>query len=218
MEITGCTLAGKTQLCHCIALLAAVDHSCDVMFVESGGSFSSKRLLQLATAKCVKDQSWQRYVHSAPIFDLFELTDLLEDVLISEKSSPPARMMIVDCLTSLLAGHHADDLIEAKRYVAHLLKRIALEQSMAIVYTNNLVMEGSCLAMSSILMQVPNTRINLSSYTKPSSDVDLYSATLLKSSHRSYGLATAMTLDDAGFQDIAQDKLGQHKHYRASLR
>lgn len=105
-ELVGPSSSGKTQVCLLAASSVAKYYSGRIMFIDTGNSFSVKRVAHFVNqsstggnAKRVLDK-----ILYHPVFDIFTLFDVLHEVLSSLKhqTGPRLRMLIVDSISSLI--------------------------------------------------------------------------------------------------------------------
>lgn len=98
-EFTGPYESGKTEICLTTALTAAAQHKAYSLFFDTEGSFSSKRLYEMAKARGLNPEETCPLVNYAKVYSSEHLIFLLENAHkpIRERN---IRLIIVDSLVS----------------------------------------------------------------------------------------------------------------------
>ncbi|GAA0165717.1 DNA metabolism protein [Lithospermum erythrorhizon] len=175
-ELVGPSSSGKTQICFQAASYAATHGIANVMFIDTGNSFSPKRIAQFVNkmSNHVIDQESLRRImnkivcHS--VYDILSLLDILHQLEINLKHQNDFQvmMLIVDSLSSLITpvlgadGAHGHALLVQ---VGFMLKKIAYEHNIAVLVTNHMVAsEGGSLkpALGERWKSIPHVRLHLS--------------------------------------------------------
>ncbi|XP_019066797.2 DNA repair protein RAD51 homolog 4 isoform X2 [Solanum lycopersicum] len=149
-ELVGTSSSGKTQICLQAASAVAKSWG-KIIFLDSGNSFSPKRVAQIVTqtsdlSAYEVDKALQEVMNNIvcfsvfDIFTLFEVLHQLKNNLRSQKDQH-IRMLIIDSISSLIApvlggGAHGHALMVS---VGFLLKRLAHEHDISILVTNHMV-------------------------------------------------------------------------------
>jgi len=157
-----------------------------VYFIDTSGSFSSQRILQMYKA-CqinrmdsnpsnrpqITPERLLSKIYCAKVHDLFPFYDLLERIQfqLKEKNTPFAcslKLLIIDSLGYLISptlGSSQPVGYSMMFQIARMLKYIAIEYEVAILYTNFTVRgnrdEDLKPALGDKWVSVPNTRVLL---------------------------------------------------------
>ncbi|XP_073144181.1 DNA repair protein RAD51 homolog 4 isoform X6 [Henckelia pumila] len=145
-ELVGPSSSGKTQICLQAAANVAKKYAGMVVYLDSGNSFSPKRMAQFLSrsfnpANSEVNQILERVMSSImhhSVFDMFTLLDLLHQLLHDFKSQIccQVRMVIIDSLSSLISpvlgggGAHGHALMVSAGF---LLKELAHEHNLSVV-------------------------------------------------------------------------------------
>ncbi|ETV71618.1 hypothetical protein H257_13079 [Aphanomyces astaci] len=150
-EIAGAAGIGKSQLCMQLAVLCALEyHDGTVLYFDSGGNFSAKRFMQLATERISPQQystdvlrkskveAIARQVQVVAVENLDRLETKVRELT---ESMPLIKMIIIDSLATL-AKHSSTDMSVATRQmllmrVASVLKLLASTYDAYVITTNH---------------------------------------------------------------------------------
>ncbi|XP_073144177.1 DNA repair protein RAD51 homolog 4 isoform X2 [Henckelia pumila] len=179
-ELVGPSSSGKTQICLQAAANVAKKYAGMVVYLDSGNSFSPKRMAQFLSrsfnpANSEVNQILERVMSSImhhSVFDMFTLLDLLHQLLHDFKSQIccQVRMVIIDSLSSLISpvlgggGAHGHALMVSAGF---LLKELAHEHNLSVVVTNHMVAGeagASKPALGESWKNIPHVRLLLSRY------------------------------------------------------
>ncbi|CAI8042955.1 DNA repair protein RAD51 homolog 4 [Geodia barretti] len=177
-ELTGVPASGKTQLCHSLAVAGVLHSNSTVLWVDSTGGFSATRLHSVLTNTPPSGQASERMLERIKVhrlFNLFDLMNLLEATSkqVSNQTDwfhANLHLVLIDSVTPLLSpllGGHGGQGHALLSCLAALLRSIAHEHSIAVVYTNNTVSdmtksEGVKPSLGQTWACVPHTRVSLS--------------------------------------------------------
>lgn len=177
-ELVGTSSSGKTQICLQAASAVAKSWG-KIIFLDSGNSFSPKRVAQVVTqtsdlsAYDEVDKSLQQVMNNIvclSVFDIFTLFEVLHQLKNNLRSQidQHIRMLIVDSISSLIApilgggGAHGHALMVSAGF---LLKRLAHEHDISILVTNHMVAGArgtSKPALGESWRSIPHVRLLLS--------------------------------------------------------
>ncbi|XP_047255671.1 DNA repair protein RAD51 homolog 4 isoform X5 [Capsicum annuum] len=176
-ELVGTSSSGKTQICLQAASAVAKSWG-KIVFLDSGNSFSPKRVSQIITqtsdlSAYEVDKGLQQVMNNIvclSVFDIFTLFEVLHQLKNNLRSQidQHIRMVIIDSISSLITpilgggGAHGHALMVS---VGFLLKRLAHEHDISILVTNHMVVgEGgtSKPALGESWRSIPHVRLLLS--------------------------------------------------------
>ncbi|KAF7153684.1 hypothetical protein RHSIM_Rhsim01G0224100 [Rhododendron simsii] len=174
-ELVGPSSSCKTQVC--LKAASTVARVGGVLFLDTGNSFSPKRIAQfLISDRASKEgnhkvlQRVLKSIECHSVFDIFTLLDLLHQLkpnLISQ-TGDRVQLLIVDSISSLItpilggSGSHGRALMIS---AGSLLKKLAHEHNLAVLVTNHMVSgEGGTHkpALGESWKSIPHVRLELS--------------------------------------------------------
>ncbi|XP_037125617.1 DNA repair protein RAD51 homolog 4 isoform X2 [Syngnathus acus] len=197
-ELAGGPASGKTQVCLGVAAHVAQHLRQNVIFVDTTGGLSARRLRQmLQTQTSSHDEQMEALqriaVHRA--FDIFSLLDCLHrlgdgGLRQVSASGGSVKALIVDSVSAVIApllGSRHQERMYMMSQVAITLKTMAKNFNIAALVTNHVtrseegkVQPGLGVSWS----HIPRTRVLLERLSEASSRPSLRSATLIKSSRQ----------------------------------
>ncbi|KAM7443596.1 DNA repair protein rad51d [Porites harrisoni] len=217
-EIVGAAGAGKSQICMNIALSTAMKTKKNVLYVDTGGSMSGTRIREMLQGwnSSLGDQEVCDILSRISViqaFDIFSVVDVLEGVkqkLNTEENDDEIqhlRMIIVDSVAAVVSPILGGQQIHGHSLMVNLsriLKSLAVEHSVAVVITNNVVTDSSKSSFSTkpalgpTWAHVPNTRLFIQ--RSPISQVDGTEriATVIKSSRQKLHVSCAFYIHNSG--------------------
>ncbi|KAF3617319.1 DNA repair protein RAD51 -like protein 4 [Capsicum annuum] len=176
-ELVGTSSSGKTQICLQAASAVAKSWG-KIVFLDSGNSFSPKRVSQIITqtsdlSAYEVDKGLQQVMNNIvclSVFDIFTLFEVLHQLKNNLRSQidQHIRMVIIDSISSLITpilgggGAHGHALMVS---VGFLLKRLAHEHDISILVTNHMVAGErgtSKPALGESWRSIPHVRLLLS--------------------------------------------------------
>ncbi|XP_057955709.1 DNA repair protein RAD51 homolog 4 isoform X3 [Malania oleifera] len=181
-ELVGPSSSGKTQVCLQAASTVAKDYVGGVAFLDTGNSFSAKRVACLIGQTLDLDPDLKEAKHKIvqkvmsgilcySVFDIFAMLDVLhqlESNLKCRAGDNELHLLIIDSISSLIttvlggSGPHGHALMVSAGY---LLKKLAHEHNISVVVTNHMVGgEGGVLkpALGESWKCIPHVRLLLS--------------------------------------------------------
>ncbi|KAL3530690.1 hypothetical protein ACH5RR_010012 [Cinchona calisaya] len=177
-ELVGPSSSGKTQVCLLAASNVAKRRLGKVMFLDTGNSFSPKRIAYFIsnTPEHADNEANRSLPHILDnilchsVFDIFTLLDVLQQLLnnLTYQIGQRLRMLIVDSISSLItpvlggAGTHGHALMA---FAGVLLKKLAHEYNLSVLITNHMVAgEGGVTkpALGESWKSIPHIRLLLS--------------------------------------------------------
>lgn len=190
-EVVGMSGSGKTQFCLTAAAVAAGLHSVEVVYVDLSGGFDLGRLLQIAEQRGIKDTAFVSHVCVLRAYDVFELLDLLQELLGHQDGK---RLLIVDGVGNMFPPLHGFRGAELLGQMAQLLKILALHHHCAVLttITANATQRAP---VWHIWAPVACARLSLE---RPAGPAASHVAELLKSQHLPVGLCTHFAIKAAG--------------------
>ncbi|CAH3191895.1 unnamed protein product [Porites evermanni] len=217
-EIVGAAGAGKSQICMNIALSTAMKTKKNVLYVDTGGSMSGTRIREMLQGwnSSLEDQEVCDILSRISViqaFDIFSVVDVLEGVrqkLHTEENDDEMqqlRMIIVDSVAAVVSPILGGQQIHGHSLMVNLsriLKSLAVEHSVAVVITNNVVTDSSKSSFSTkpalgpTWAHVPNTRLFIQ--RSPISQVDGTEriATVIKSSRQKLLVSCTFYIHNSG--------------------
>jgi RAD51-like protein 3 len=181
IEWSGPTSSGKTQLCHLLTISTLASSNKRVIYIDSGGQFSSKRIKQLMNGdlfiKCKLSNFLERII-VVKCYKVQDLEQVLEELKYIEFEDGIA-LLIIDSFASIVQSSSRIKLLGKTLQI--------LSNEYPIIIVNNAVnaekdfiTPGARLtqtkpALGSIWKSIPKKRI----YFTPSHDRLLYMKTLL---------------------------------------
>ncbi|KAJ8551399.1 hypothetical protein K7X08_000769 [Anisodus acutangulus] len=176
-ELVGTSSSGKTQICLQAASAVAKSWG-KVVFLDSGNSFSPKRVAQIVNqtsdlSAYEVDEAFQQVMNNIvclSVFDIFTLFEVIHQLKHNLRSQldQHIRMLIIDSISSLITpilgggGAHGHALMVS---VGFLLKRLAHEHDISILVTNHMVAGErgtSKPALGESWRSIPHVRLLLS--------------------------------------------------------
>lgn len=222
-EIVGAAGTGKSQICMNIALSTSMEAKKYVIYIDTGGSFCGERIKQLLEGckASLDDKEIPKILSRMSVvqaFDIFSMLEALESVrqrLVSEiedEKTLQLRLVIVDCLAAVVSPVLGGQQIHGHSLMVNLsriLKSLAVEHSLAVVITNNVVADSSWSspfstkpALGPTWGHVPNTRVFIQKQTEGSETNRI--ATITKSSRQKLHLSRAFCIDHRGVRSQAK--------------
>ncbi|XP_015582045.1 DNA repair protein RAD51 homolog 4 isoform X1 [Ricinus communis] len=208
-ELVGSSSSGKTQVCLQVAANVAKQHMGRVIFVDTGNSFSPRRIEQFVgrisgsalNQNIVQTVMSNILCHS--VFDIFSMFDVLHQLEISLRSQGHSgdfkvQSLIVDSISSLITpilgggGSQGHALMTS---AGILLKKLAHEHNIAVLVTNHMVAgEGGNFkpALGESWKSIPHVRLLLSR----DQGKNVCNVTILKHPSQASGKAARFTVDD----------------------
>lgn len=222
-EIVGAAGTGKSQICMNIALSTSMEAKKYVIYIDTGGSFCGERIKQLLEGckASLDDEEIHKILSRISViqaFDIFSMLEALESVrqrLVSETEDEKTlqlRLVIVDCLAAVVSPVLGGQQIHGHSLMVNLsriLKSLAVEHSLAVVITNNVVADSSWSspfstkpALGPTWGHVPSTRVFIQKQTEGSETNRI--ATITKSSRQKLQLSRAFCIDHGGVRSQAK--------------
>jgi len=222
-EIVGSAGVGKSQICMGIAMFTAMETKKNVLYIDTGGSLSATRIKDMLQEwnASLDDQEVYTILSRISVihaFDVFSVLEALESVRQrmhnqgdddNHDSVRDLRMIIVDSVAGVISPILGGQQIHGHSLMVNLsrtLKALAVEHSVAVVITNNVVTDSSKSAFSTkpalgpTWAHVPNTRLFIrknSSSQAGSSEVERI-ATVVKSSRQKLQVSCVFYIDHGG--------------------
>ncbi|CAH2038636.1 unnamed protein product [Thlaspi arvense] len=184
-ELVGPSSSGKTQFCMQAAASVAEKHVGRVLYLDTGNSFSPRRVAQFicASSDAALVQTRNVYVQEVlsrischTVYDIYTIFDTLQGLEVTLRSQVQMnvnkcrlRLLVVDSVSSLItpilggSGSQGRALMVALGY---LLKKLAHEHNIAILVTNHTVGAGeggkTKPALGETWKSIPHVRLMLS--------------------------------------------------------
>ncbi|XP_014788739.1 DNA repair protein RAD51 homolog 4 [Octopus bimaculoides] len=216
-EIVGSSAVGKTQVCLSVAANVAKETKQNILYIDTSASFSAERISEMVA---VEDEETEEnlkavlgHIHCAKVFNVFELFEVLETTrqeLIKQNSSffSGLRLIICDSVSAVLSplvGGHQTQGYSLLVQVAQKLKALALEYSLAVLVTNNIIGSDQSRPVASLgrtWQSVPHNRLHLNRQTAAPSNLGqlVGSITILKSCRQPTGMSTEFEISSSGLQ------------------
>lgn len=213
-ELAGTSSSGKTQVCLCTALQVADKEMGEVMFLDTGNSFSSKRIASmidelpnLSFQKSEKESRLKRVMtgifHKA-VFDIFTMFSVLNDLYLNlrqEEEKNKERklcLLIIDSISSLITpilGGKNSNGWSMMLSIGFLLKKLANEHNIAVLVTNHTVggeRGSSKPALGESWKCIPHVRLFLSTDPK----TDIREVSVLKHTSVILGCSSTFAIND----------------------
>ncbi|XP_072099445.1 DNA repair protein RAD51 homolog 4 isoform X1 [Mobula birostris] len=196
-EFVGGPGSGKTQVCLSLAVSIACQLKQKVLYVDSTGGLSSRRLLQLIQSQVDRMEEQSEALQRIEVIRVFEVHCLL-DVLQELRAGSTRQVtgahgslkaIVVDSITAVLSpilGGHQLEGMALMMQLARELKTLARELAIAVIVTNYVVRDaggGVKPALGCSWSYVPNVRILLRRGSDSAGPAER-SATILKSSRQ----------------------------------
>ncbi|XP_057488354.1 DNA repair protein RAD51 homolog 4-like isoform X1 [Actinidia eriantha] len=173
-ELVGPSSSYKTQVCLQVA--SNVAKMGGVVFLDTGNSFSPKRIAQFLISDPAGKESDRKILQKVlasivcySVFDIFTLLDVLHQLKSNLKyqTCGQVRLLIVDSISSLItpvlggSGSHGHALMIS---AGSFLKRLAHEHNLAVLVTNHMVGGEGVLkpALGESWKSIPHVRLQLS--------------------------------------------------------
>ncbi|EEF31269.1 DNA repair protein RAD51 homolog 4 isoform X2 [Ricinus communis] len=204
-ELVGSSSSGKTQVCLQVAANVAKQHMGRVIFVDTGNSFSPRRIEQFVgrISGSALNQTVMSNILCHSVFDIFSMFDVLHQLEISLRSQGHSgdfkvQSLIVDSISSLITpilgggGSQGHALMTS---AGILLKKLAHEHNIAVLVTNHMVAgEGGNFkpALGESWKSIPHVRLLLSR----DQGKNVCNVTILKHPSQASGKAARFTVDD----------------------
>ncbi|XP_021346354.1 DNA repair protein RAD51 homolog 4-like [Mizuhopecten yessoensis] len=207
-EIAGEIAAGKTQFCMTCASSVMCGARQNVFFIDTCGALSVERVLQIAehSGQEIEESTFQRMrCHQA--FDIFSLLSELENLrcLILQQTDgfySNLKLLIVDNVASVIYPVLGGQQMDGHGLMVTLsrkLKQLAVECSIAVLITNNLVGgdwdRSRSAALGKTWSHVPHTRIVISTSNGQRQ------ISLVKSSKTQTNMSVSCVITEAGVRD-----------------
>ncbi|XP_067951685.1 DNA repair protein RAD51 homolog 4-like isoform X2 [Watersipora subatra] len=150
VEMYGPSGCGKSQLSFQTAALACLKHDCNVIYVDTSSSFSSKRVsdaLRQHKVNSGKIDGILKRISVYKIFDVYQLQDMLYGFISAAKAksdefSSEVKLLVIDSVTPLLTphlGYKSKEGYKTASSVARLFRRISAELYVAVLVINGAV-------------------------------------------------------------------------------
>ncbi|XP_074635022.1 DNA repair protein RAD51 homolog 4-like [Acropora palmata] len=206
-----------------ITLSTSMEAKKYVIYIDTGGSFCGERIKQLLEGckASLDDEEIHKILSRISViqaFDIFSMLEALESVrqrLVSEiedEKTLQLRLVIVDCLAAVVSPVLGGQQIHGHSLMVNLsriLKSLAVEHSLAVVITNNVVADSSWSspfstkpALGPTWGHVPSTRVFIQTQTEGSETNRI--ATITKSSRQKLHLSRAFCIDHGGVRSQAK--------------
>ncbi|XP_029642671.1 DNA repair protein RAD51 homolog 4-like isoform X2 [Octopus sinensis] len=216
-EIVGDSAVGKTQVCLSVTASVAKETKQNILYIDASATFSAERIREMVS---VEDEESEEnleavlsHIHCAKVFNVFELFEVLETIrqeLIKQNSSffGGLRLIICDSVSAVLSplvGGHQTQGYSLLVQVAQKLKALALEYSLAVLVTNNIIGSDQSRPVASLgrtWQSVPHNRLHLSRQTPSPSNLGklVGTITILKSCRQPTGMSTEFEISSSGLQ------------------
>ncbi|CAN8305966.1 unnamed protein product [Cochlearia groenlandica] len=216
-ELVGPSSSGKTQFCMQAAANVAEKHVGRVFYVDTGNSFSARRIAQFICSS--PDAALEKKVLSRischMVYDIYAMFDTLQGLEVTLRSQTNVdeyrlRLLVVDSISSLItpilggSGSQGRALMVAAGY---LLKKLAHEHNIAVLVTNHTVSAGeggkTKPALGETWKSIPHVRLMLSRDHKNNN----FTISILK--HTS--MPSGQTVQTAARKDNEQCLQDEHK-------
>ncbi|KAL3857647.1 hypothetical protein ACJMK2_012294 [Sinanodonta woodiana] len=171
-EVAGSIAAGKTQMCFTSAASVICKTKQNVIFVDTCGSFSAERISIILEENGESEpEQFLSQVRCFTAFDVYELIGALETIRHNKQRQmdpffESLKLLIVDNVASVIypiLGGPQSDGQSLITIIGQKLKILAVEFSLAVLITNNLVSSewGGTLSASlgRVWSHVPHTRL-----------------------------------------------------------
>ncbi|XP_024008622.1 DNA repair protein RAD51 homolog 4 [Eutrema salsugineum] len=177
-ELVGPSSSGKTQICMQAAASVAEKQTGRVFYVDTGNSFSARRIAQFicATSDAALGKKVLSRISCHTVYDIFTMFDTLQGLEVTLRSQVQMnvneyrlRLLVVDSISSLItpilggSGSQGRALMVA---VGYMLKKLAHEHNIAILVTNHTVGAGeggkTKPALGETWKSIPHVRLMLS--------------------------------------------------------
>ncbi|GAB2235062.1 hypothetical protein Droror1_Dr00004341 [Drosera rotundifolia] len=157
VELVGPSSSGKTQVCLQAAANIASQHPGGVVFLDTGNSFSPRRIADFISQSCRRFRGMEGHRKSLDkvmsniscirVFDIFTLLDVLHQLESKlkhemETGGCSVRILVVDSISSLITpvlgggGPNGHALMVS---AGVLLKKLAYEYNLCVLVTNHMV-------------------------------------------------------------------------------
>ncbi|XP_010487958.1 PREDICTED: DNA repair protein RAD51 homolog 4-like isoform X2 [Camelina sativa] len=177
-ELVGPSSSGKTQFCMQAAASVAEKHDGRVLYLDTGNSFSARRIAQFGSSSDTSlGQKFMSRISCHTVYDIYTLLETLQGLDVTLRSQVQTnvsehrlRLLVVDSISSLItpilggSGSQGRALMVA---VGYMLKKLAHEHSIAILVTNHTVGAGgeggkTKPALGETWKSIPHVRLMLS--------------------------------------------------------
>ncbi|BBH04725.1 homolog of RAD51 D, partial [Prunus dulcis] len=169
-EIVGPSSCGKTQVCLLAASNVATKQMGNVVYLDTGNSFSPQRIAQFAGKRIFQRIMNSIVCHS--VFDIFTMFNVLHRLVINFPSQlqkgGQVRLLIVDSISSLITpilGNSGSQGRALMISAGYMLKKLAHEHDVAVLVTNHTVGGERGIpkpALGQIWKSIPHVRFLLS--------------------------------------------------------
>ncbi|XP_060076530.1 DNA repair protein RAD51 homolog 4-like [Ylistrum balloti] len=208
-EIAGEIAAGKTQFCMTCASAVICGAQQNVYYIDTCGALSLERVLQIAehSGKEIEESTFQR-MRCYQAFDVFSLLSELENLRCNilqqtDDFYSNLKLLVVDNIASVIYPVLGGQQMDGHGLMVTLsrkLKQLAVDCSIAILITNNVVSgdwdRNRSAALGKTWSHVPHTRIIITA-----SDGHRQ-ISLVKSSKMQTNTSVSCVITEAGFCDI----------------
>lgn len=222
-EIVGAAGVGKSQICMSIALFTAMETKKNVLYIDTGGSFSATRVKDmlgqrdnsLASQDICNILSRILVIQAHDIFSIIEALERARERICNQDDDDDddmqhLQMIIVDCVAAVISPILGGQQIQGHSLMvglSRILKSLAVGHSVAVVITNNVVTDSSKTSFSTkpalgrTWAHIPNTRIFIQK--NPTSEANSIRkesiiATLIKSSRQRLQTAFVLYINQGG--------------------
>ncbi|XP_006305443.2 DNA repair protein RAD51 homolog 4 [Capsella rubella] len=177
-ELVGPSSSGKTQFCMQAAASVAEKHAGRVLYLDTGNSFSARRIAQFgSSSETSLGQKVISRISCHTVYDIYTMLEILQGLDVTLRSQVQTnvneqrlRLLVVDSISSLItpilggSGSQGRALMVA---VGYMLKKLAHEHSIAILVTNHTVGAGgegvkTKPALGETWKSIPHVRLMLS--------------------------------------------------------
>uniref|UniRef100_A0A8C4HA66 DNA repair protein RAD51 homolog 4 n=1 Tax=Dicentrarchus labrax TaxID=13489 RepID=A0A8C4HA66_DICLA len=199
-ELSGGPGSGKSQVCFGVAVHIAYHLKQSVIFIDTTGGLTARRLLQMLQAETNNTEEQMealQRIHIFRLFDVFSLLDCLyglrsgrlQQASVGGGSVKAVILDSVSAVISPLLGGKQNDGMSLMIQVAGVLKTMAKDFNVAALVTNHVTRSGSGELQPGLGVSwshIPRTRILLERVEEATavSHSSLRSATLIKSSRQ----------------------------------
>ncbi|XP_043282968.1 DNA repair protein RAD51 homolog 4 isoform X2 [Venturia canescens] len=217
-ELCGLSSAGKTQLCHSIAINVILETDGMVRYIDTKKDFSGSRIQMMLEAKKIGDEETARVMNQIKVIqvkNVNELFGVLYDMAKSEEkwaNEKSTKLVIIDSLPSLILSTLGKNTNSHRslNQMAGVLRFLANEHQISVI-TNNLVSKwqdierfGAPIPVKPIRVKpylgkywehAPNTRLHIEKmYNGEKRKISVWKSFELK-----IGTSCIAELTDAGF-------------------
>lgn len=226
-EIVGAAGTGKSQICLSIATFTAMKAKQEVLYIDTGGSFSGTRMKEMLQGwnSSLDDQETHDVLSRITViqaFDIFSVLETLESVRHrlavqvqdDGDNAQHVRMIIVDSVAAVVSPILGGQQIHGHSLMVNLsrtLKSLVVEHSVAVVISNNVVTDSSKSSFSTkpalgpTWAHVPNTRLFIQKQVGKAETERI--ATIIKSSRQKLHVSCAFCIGHGGLNSESSASL-----------